>query len=57
MFLLNTNHCSYAILGHAQLLERLDRCGDDVQVSTCAIVKGEMMDMAARSQQHISNLS
>lgn len=48
---LDTNHCSYAILGHAQLLDRLNSCSDDVLVSTCTIVKGELFDMAARSKQ------
>ena len=57
MFLLDTNHCSYAILGHAQLLDRLNSCSDDVLVSTCTIVKGELFDMAARSQQRLSNLA
>ncbi len=57
MFLLDTNHCSYAILGHTQLLDRLENCGDDVLVSTCTIVKGELIDMAARSQQRRSNLA
>ena len=29
MFLLDTNHCSYAILGNIQVLERLANLGDD----------------------------
>lgn len=56
MFLLDTNHCSYAILGNDRVLVRLASLGDK-SVSTCAIVKGELIDMAARSQQRQSNLA
>ena len=50
MFLLDTNHCSSAILGNTQLLDRLTNLGDEL-ITTCTIVKGELIDMAARSQQ------
>jgi tRNA(fMet)-specific endonuclease VapC len=50
MFLLDTNHCSYAILGNTQILARLANLGN-VSISTCTIVKGELIDMAARSQR------
>jgi tRNA(fMet)-specific endonuclease VapC len=56
MFLLDTNHCSYAILGNAQILDRLANLGN-VSISTCTIVKGELIDMAARSQQRQANLA
>jgi tRNA(fMet)-specific endonuclease VapC len=56
MFLLDTNHCSYAILGNTQILDRLADLGN-VSISTCAIVKGELIDMAARSQQRQANLA
>jgi tRNA(fMet)-specific endonuclease VapC len=56
MFLFDTNHCSYAILGNTQILDRLANLGD-VSISTCTIVQGELIDMAARSQQRQSNLS
>jgi tRNA(fMet)-specific endonuclease VapC len=48
MFLLDTNHCSYSILGNSQVLARLTNLGN-TPISTCAIVKGELIDMAARS--------
>ena len=56
IYLLDTNHCSYAILGNAQILNRLAHLTDTF-ISTCAIVKGELIDMAARSQQRQSNLA
>jgi tRNA(fMet)-specific endonuclease VapC len=56
MVLLDTNHCSYAILGNIQVLERLANLGDE-PIATCTIVKGELIDMAARSQQRQANLA
>jgi tRNA(fMet)-specific endonuclease VapC len=56
MVLLDTNHCSYAILGNTQVLERLANLGDE-PIATCSIVKGELIDMAARSQQRQANLA
>ncbi len=56
MFFLDTNHCSYAILGNTQILDRLTNLGN-VSISTCTIVKGELIDMAARSQQRQTNLA
>ena len=56
MFLLDTNHCSYAILGNIQLLNHLSNLGDEL-VSTCTIVKGELIDMAQRSKQKEANLA
>jgi len=56
MFLLDTNHCSYAILGNTQVLDRLASLGDE-PIATCTIVKGELTDMAARSQQRQANLA
>jgi predicted nucleic acid-binding protein len=50
MFLLDTNHCSYAILGNPQILNRLSHLGD-ASIATCTIVKGELIDMATRFQQ------
>ncbi len=54
--LLDTNHCSYAILGNIQVLDRLASLGDE-PITTCTIVKGELIDMAARSQQRQANLA
>ena len=56
MFLLDTNHCSYALLGNTQILDRLANLGDE-SIATCTIVKGELIDMAARSQQRQANLA
>ena len=56
MFLLDTNHCSYALLGNTQVLDRLASLGDE-PIATCTIVKGELIDMAARSQQRQANLA
>jgi tRNA(fMet)-specific endonuclease VapC len=56
MFLLDTNHCSYAILDNTQLLDRLANL-EDQSIATCTIVKGELIDMAAQSQQQQSNLA
>lgn len=56
MFLLDTNHCSYAILGNTQVLKYLASLGDQ-PIATCTIVKGELIDMAARSQQREANLA
>lgn len=55
MFLLDTNHCSYAILGNLQVLDRLNRIGDG-EIAICTIVEGELFDMAARSQQRQTNM-
>lgn len=42
MLLLDTNHCSYAILGNARVIDRLENLGDE-SIATCTIVKGELM--------------
>lgn len=56
MFLLDTNHCSYAILGNSQVLDHLANLADE-SIATCTIVKGELIDMATRSQQRQANLA
>jgi len=56
VFLLDTNHCSSAILGNPQVLDRLADLEDNL-IATCTIVKGELIDMAARSQQRERNLA
>lgn len=55
MYLLDTNHCSRAILGNKKVLNRLKEVEDDL-VSTCVIVQGELVDMAERSQRSKTNL-
>jgi tRNA(fMet)-specific endonuclease VapC len=56
MYLLDTNHCSQAILGNANVLRRLAEVENSV-ITTCAIVQGELIDMAERSQRKESNLA
>ena len=55
MYLLDTNHCSRAILGDPVILSRLDAI-DNALVTTCVIVQGELIDMAERSQRRQNNL-
>lgn len=55
MYLLDTNHCSQAILGNTNVLLRLEYIENSV-ITTCAIVQGELIDMAERSQRKESNL-
>ncbi|MGH1393399.1 MAG: type II toxin-antitoxin system VapC family toxin [Trichormus sp.] len=56
MYLLDTNHCSQAILGNANVIHRLVELENSV-ITTCAIVQGELIDMAERSQRKESNLA
>lgn len=56
MYLLDTNHCSQAILKDSSILNRLSDL-TDVSITTCAIVQGELVDMVERSQQRVSNLA
>jgi len=56
MYLLDTNHCSLAILGNSTVLSRLGAIENSL-VSTCVIVQGELVDMAERSQRQEENLA
>ena len=56
MFLLDTNHCSGIILENPQILARLSSLGE-TPISTCTIVMGELIDMAARSRRRQENLA
>jgi tRNA(fMet)-specific endonuclease VapC len=56
MYLLDTNHCSLAILGNSNVLSRLAAI-ENILVSTCVIVQGELVDMAERSQRQEENLA
>lgn len=56
MYLLDTNHCSRAILKDAQVLNKLREIENDI-VATCVITQGELIDMAERSQRNKSNLA
>lgn len=50
MYLLDTNHCSRAILGDSKILNSLKDREQDLVV-TCAITQGELIDMAERPRQ------
>jgi tRNA(fMet)-specific endonuclease VapC len=56
MYLLDTNHCSRAILNNPSILNRLSQLAD-ASITTCVIVQGELVDMAERSQQRASNFA
>jgi predicted nucleic acid-binding protein len=55
MYLLDTNHCSRLILGDANLILRLSEIPRD-RIYTCAIVAGELINMAEQSQQRTQNI-
>lgn len=56
MYLIDTNHCSLAILGNVNILSSLAEVENSL-VSTCVIVQGELIDMAARSQKQQISLA
>ena len=56
MYLLDTNHCSSAILGNSNILRRIAEL-ENTQMATCVIVQGELTDMAERSQRKESNFA
>jgi tRNA(fMet)-specific endonuclease VapC len=56
MYLLDTNHCSGAILGDSNIINRLTTL-DNALVATCVIVQGELIDMAERSRARDNNLA
>lgn len=56
MYLLDTNHCSLAIIGNTNVLQRLGVV-ENALITTCAIVQGELVDMAERSERRESNLA
>ena len=55
MYLLDTNHCSRLILGDVNLILRLSEIPRD-RIYTCAIVAGELINMAEQSQQRAQNI-
>lgn len=55
MYLLDTNHCSRAILRDFKVLNRLKTVDND-SIATCVISQGELIDMAERSQRKETNL-
>jgi tRNA(fMet)-specific endonuclease VapC len=48
MYLLDTNHCSRIIDGDQNVIQALNNLGDTI-VATCAIVRGELIYMAHKS--------
>jgi tRNA(fMet)-specific endonuclease VapC len=56
VYLLDTNYCSLIIQGQQKLRDRLDEL-DDVLLATCAIVRGELIFMAQKSEQKAGNLA
>lgn len=55
MYLLDTNHCSRLILRDSNLMARLSEI-PQAHISTCAIVAGELINMAEQSQQRYQNI-
>lgn len=55
MYLLDTNHCSRAILGDGKVLNQLQKIENSL-VATSVISQGELIDMAERSQRRRENL-
>ena len=55
MYLLDTNHCSRLILQDANLMLRLSEI-PQASIATCAIVAGELINMAEQSQQKSQNI-
>lgn len=56
MYLLDTNHCTQLIDGNVAVAEHVGMVGE-TSMATCVIVRGELMDMAHRSERVISNLT
>ena len=55
MYLLDTNHCSRIIDGDQNVIQALNNLGDTI-VATCAIVRGELIYMAHKSDRQAENL-
>ncbi|NES20894.1 MAG: type II toxin-antitoxin system VapC family toxin [Symploca sp. SIO3E6] len=56
MYLLDTNHCSFAIKNQPDILARLAMLAQ-TQIATCVIVQAELIYMAENSQKRESNLN
>ncbi|MDB9455416.1 type II toxin-antitoxin system VapC family toxin [Dolichospermum circinale CS-534/05] len=55
MYLLDTNHCSRIIFGETNLIQQLE-LHSEACVATSVIVRGELLYMAAKSQQTAANI-
>lgn len=56
MYLLDTNHCSFAIQNQPDILSRLAALSQS-EITTCVIVQAELIYMAENSQKRESNLN
>ncbi|MCL1463736.1 type II toxin-antitoxin system VapC family toxin [Argonema galeatum] len=56
MYLLDTNHCSFAIQNQPDILSRLAVLSQS-EITTCVIVQAELIYMAENSQKKESNLN
>ncbi|MBE9205199.1 type II toxin-antitoxin system VapC family toxin [Nostoc sp. LEGE 06077] len=55
MYLLDTNHCSRIIFGDFNLIQQL-QAHSEAGIATSVVVCGELLYMAAKSDQSIANL-
>lgn len=56
MYLLDTNHCSLAVMGNVSILNKLTELQSS-NIFIGAIVRGELIYMAERSQRRQTNLA
>lgn len=56
MYLLDTNHLSQLLKRDARIIARLSTLSE-VFVATCVIVRGELIFMAAKSEQRSTNMA
>ena len=55
IYLIDTNHCSRIIFGETNLIQQLE-LHSEAGVATSVIVRGELLYMAAKSQQTAANI-
>lgn len=55
MYLLDTNYCSKVILGDAEAITQL-RSIDADELATSAVIRGELIYMAEKSERRVPNL-
>ncbi len=56
MYLLDTNHCSLILVANPAIIKKLEQLGDE-PVSTCVIVRGELIFMVHKSKRKAENLA